>query len=68
MWRIVIWIVIANICGSVDRRKKHSRFFISVGLMDGLDKGSLLRIGRITTNLEGSNIGRIELKHSFSFL
>lgn len=54
--------------GSVDKDgKKHSRFFISVGLMDGLDKGSLLRFVCDTTNLEGSNIGRIELKHSFSF-
>jgi ATP-dependent RNA helicase DeaD len=47
--------------------KQHSRFFISVGLMDGLDKGQLLRFICDTTNLEGSNIGRIELKHSFSF-
>jgi ATP-dependent RNA helicase DeaD len=47
--------------------KAHSRFFISIGLMDGLDKGQLLRFVCDTTNLEGSNIGRIELKHSFSF-
>jgi len=56
---------------SVERQshdgKQHSRFFISVGLMDGLDKGQLLRFICDATNLEGSNIGRIELKHSFSF-
>jgi ATP-dependent RNA helicase DeaD len=47
--------------------KAHSRFFISIGMMDGLDKGQLLRFICDTTNLEGSNIGRIEIKHSFSF-
>jgi ATP-dependent RNA helicase DeaD len=47
--------------------KLHSRFFISIGMMDGLDKGSLLRFVCDSTNLEGSNIGRIEIKHSFSF-
>lgn len=47
--------------------KSHSRFFISIGMMDGMDKGQLLRFICDTTNLEGSNIGRIEIKHSFSF-
>ena len=44
-----------------------TRFFINVGEKDGLDKGGLLRFICDTSNLEGSNIGRIDIKDTFSF-
>jgi ATP-dependent RNA helicase DeaD len=50
-----------------DRDANMTRFFINVGEMDGLDKGGLLRFICDTSNLEGSNIGRIDIKSSFSF-
>jgi ATP-dependent RNA helicase DeaD len=50
-----------------DRDSSMTRFFINVGEMDGLDKGGLLRFICDTSNLEGSNIGRIDIKGSFSF-
>jgi len=50
-----------------DRDSNMTRFFINVGEMDGLDKGGLLRFICDTSNLEGSNIGRIDIKSSFSF-
>jgi ATP-dependent RNA helicase DeaD len=60
--------------GSDDRKERvpsrdsnMTRFFINVGEMDGLDKGGLLRFICDTSNLEGSNIGRIDIKSSFSF-
>jgi len=51
----------------MDRDANMTRFFINVGEMDGLDKGGLLRFICDTSNLEGSNIGRIDIKSSFSF-
>ncbi len=50
-----------------DRDSNMTRFFINVGEMDGLDKGGLLRFICDTSNLEGSNIGRIDIKSNFSF-
>jgi ATP-dependent RNA helicase DeaD len=50
-----------------ERDSNMTRFFINVGEMDGLDKGGLLRFICDTSNLEGSNIGRIDVKSSFSF-
>ncbi|HEV7230579.1 MAG TPA: helicase-related protein, partial [Bacteroidia bacterium] len=50
-----------------NRDANMTRFFINVGEMDGLDKGGLLRFICDTSNLEGSNIGRIDIKSSFSF-
>ncbi|HXC05053.1 MAG TPA: DEAD/DEAH box helicase, partial [Bacteroidia bacterium] len=50
-----------------ERDANMTRFFINVGEMDGLDKGGLLRFICDTSNLEGSNVGRIDIKSSFSF-
>jgi ATP-dependent RNA helicase DeaD len=50
-----------------DRDSNMTRFFINVGEKDGLDKGGLLRFICDTSNLEGSNIGRIDIKDTFSF-
>ncbi|MFI5150125.1 MAG: DEAD/DEAH box helicase [Bacteroidia bacterium] len=50
-----------------ERDANKTRFFINVGEMDGLDKGGLLRFICDTSNLEGSNIGRIDIKSTFSF-
>ena len=44
-----------------------ARFFINVGAMDGMDTNQLLRFICETTNLDRSNIGRIDVKNSFSF-
>lgn len=46
----------------------YERFFISVGRMDGMDKGHLMRFICNATNMESSMIGKLELNHSFSFV
>jgi len=50
-----------------DRAFTGSRFFINLGKMDGLEKGSLLALIDDSCNVDGRNVGRIELKGAYSF-
>ncbi|MCU0434673.1 MAG: DEAD/DEAH box helicase [Bacteroidia bacterium] len=47
--------------------EKHT-FFFSLGRMDGIDPGEFLRILCDQLNVSRDHIGRIELKHNFSFV
>lgn len=47
--------------------EKHT-FFISIGRMDGVEAGELLRVLCDQLNVSRDHIGRIELKHNFSFV
>jgi len=51
----------------IDRSFTGSRFFINLGKMDGLEKGSLLALIDDSCNVDGRNVGRIELKGAYSF-
>lgn len=44
-----------------------SRYFISVGEMDGIDKGGMVRLLCDSTGLPNSKIGKIDLRRNFSF-
>lgn len=44
-----------------------TRYFISVGELDGMDKSSMVRLLCDTTGIQNSKIGKIELRRSFSF-
>lgn len=50
-----------------DRFSTGSRFFINLGKMDGLEKGSLLSLIDDTCGVDGRSVGRIELKGAYSF-
>ncbi|GAB4134734.1 MAG: DEAD/DEAH box helicase [Bacteroidia bacterium] len=43
-------------------------FFVGIGRMDRIEAGQLLRIFCEQLNVPGSKIGRIDLKHNFSFV
>ncbi|MBI3511998.1 MAG: DEAD/DEAH box helicase [Bacteroidetes bacterium] len=47
--------------------EKHT-FFFSLGRMDNVDPGQLLRICCDQMNINRDHIGRIDLKHNFSFI
>jgi ATP-dependent RNA helicase DeaD len=44
-----------------------TRYFIGVGELDGVDKSSMVRLLCDTTGLPNANIGKIELRRSFTF-
>jgi ATP-dependent RNA helicase DeaD len=44
-----------------------TRYFVSVGEMDGVDKSGMVRLICDTTGLPNAQVGRIELRRSFSF-
>jgi ATP-dependent RNA helicase DeaD len=44
-----------------------TRFFVSVGEMDGVDKSGMVRLICDTTGLPNAKVGKIELRRSFSF-
>lgn len=44
-----------------------TRYFISVGELDGVDKSGMVRLLCDTTGIQNSKIGKIELRRSFSF-
>jgi len=44
-----------------------TRYFVSVGEMDGVDKSGMVRLICDTTGLPNAKVGRIELRRSFSF-
>jgi ATP-dependent RNA helicase DeaD len=46
---------------------RSNKLFINLGEMDGLDKNTLLQYISETSTLDQSNIGRIDVKSSFSF-
>jgi ATP-dependent RNA helicase DeaD len=50
-----------------DRFATGSRFFINLGKMDGLEKGTLLSLIDDTCGVDGRYVGRIELKGAYSF-
>ena len=45
----------------------HQRFFISLGLSKGLNKGGLLRLICSNTNIDSKSIGSLDLFNDFSF-
>lgn len=47
--------------------EKHT-YFVSIGRMDNVDPGSLLRILCDHLNTDRTHIGKIDLKHNFSFV
>ncbi|HTL83189.1 MAG TPA: DEAD/DEAH box helicase [Bacteroidia bacterium] len=47
--------------------EKHT-FFFSIGRMDGVDPGALLRMCCDQMNIGRDHIGRIDLKHNFCFI
>ncbi|HNQ13080.1 MAG TPA: DEAD/DEAH box helicase [Bacteroidia bacterium] len=51
-----------------NKRGNFERFFVSVGRMDGMDKGHLLRFVCNAANIESSMIGKLDINHSFSFI
>ncbi len=58
--------------GRRDRRDNEqesgkTRFFVSIGKRDGLNPGGLLRLICDASNLNSSNIGRIDIMTSYSF-
>ena len=55
--------------GTGDRRKDEdkTRFFVNLGKRDGLNVGGLLRVVCDTTGVKSGNVGRIDIKESFSF-
>jgi ATP-dependent RNA helicase DeaD len=55
--------------GTGERRKDEdkTRFFVNLGKRDGLNVGGLLRIVCDTTGVKSGNVGRIDIKDSFSF-
>jgi len=55
---------------SAESRKQGapmSRFFISVGELDGMDKSSMVRLLCDATGLPNAKLGKIDLRRSFSF-
>jgi ATP-dependent RNA helicase DeaD len=44
-----------------------TRFFVSIGEMDGVDKSGMVRLICDTTGLPNAQVGKIELRRSFSF-
>jgi ATP-dependent RNA helicase DeaD len=44
-----------------------TRYFIGVGELDGVDKSSMVRLLCDSTGLPNANIGKIELRRSFTF-
>lgn len=44
-----------------------TRYFIGVGELDGIDKSSMVRLLCDSTGLPNANIGKIELRRSFTF-
>jgi ATP-dependent RNA helicase DeaD len=55
--------------GTGDRRRDEdkTRFFVNLGKRDGLNVGGLLRVVCDTTGVKSGNVGRIDIKESFSF-
>ncbi len=57
--------------GSRERGKPEgmpmTRYFVSVGELDGLDKSGMVRLICDSTGLPNAKVGRIELRRSFSF-
>jgi ATP-dependent RNA helicase DeaD len=47
---------------------EKNTFFFSIGRMDGVDPGALLRVVCDQLNLSRRFVGRIDLKHNFSFI
>jgi ATP-dependent RNA helicase DeaD len=55
--------------GTGERRRDEdkTRFFVNLGKRDGLNVGGLLRVVCDTTGVKSGNVGRIDIKESFSF-
>jgi ATP-dependent RNA helicase DeaD len=55
--------------GTGERRRDEdkTRFFVNLGKRDGLNVGGLLRVVCDTSGLKSGNVGRIDIKDSFSF-
>lgn len=52
---------------STDGPSNMQRYFVSLGRKDGLNPGGLLRVICDNTGLTSRQIGRIDIKHAFSF-
>ncbi|HET6243328.1 MAG: DEAD/DEAH box helicase [Bacteroidetes bacterium] len=50
-----------------ERSSAYTRFFINLGVFDNINKSAILRIVCEGTGLSGQDIGRIDVKDSFSF-
>ncbi|MDQ3191593.1 MAG: DEAD/DEAH box helicase [Bacteroidota bacterium] len=50
-----------------ERAGAYTRFFINLGELDNINKSAILRIVCEGTGLTGQDIGRIDVKNSFSF-
>ena len=53
--------------GGSDRYGSGARFFINLGLMDGLDKSKMLELIDEYSGLEKKDIGKIDIKGAYSF-
>ncbi len=51
-----------------DGFRKGSTIFLSLGAMDGFDKGAMLKYFCSITGMKGSDVGRIEVKGVYSFI
>lgn len=48
-------------------QRGYNRFFINMGRNQSMDPGSLIRLISRNSGIQGSNVGRIDIKDSFSF-
>ncbi len=49
-------------------QKGYERFFVSVGRNDGVNPGSLIKMVATGASLRGAEVGRIDIKDTFSFM
>lgn len=49
-------------------QKGYERFFVSVGRNDGVNPGSLIKMVAVGASLRGAEVGRIDIKDTFSFM